>query len=83
MLVEISVPTEHYKPVLNSLTQRGGNIFFTETLSDVFVMKAKVTLSSMFGFMGEMRGHTQGQGELSMEYLTHTPVPKGEQDKIV
>lgn len=46
-------------------------------------MKAKVALSNMFGFTSEIRSYTQGQGEFSMEYLTHTPVLPEKQDEII
>lgn len=75
MVVDVTVPYENYQPIMNSLTQRGGSIYHTEIQGDLFNMKAKVALSNMFGFTSEIRSHTQGQGEYSMEYLTHTPVP--------
>lgn len=31
MLVDVSVPYKNYQPIMNSLTQRGGSIFHTET----------------------------------------------------
>lgn len=58
MLVDVTVPYSNYQPIMNSLTQRGGNIFHTETQADLFNMKAKVALSNMFGFTGEVRSFT-------------------------
>ena len=55
-------------------------------------MSADVPLSNMFGYATELRGVTQGivrqniklfQGEFSMEYKTHKPVPVFEVDKII
>lgn len=75
MDVEVSVPEETYKPVMNSMTKRKGNMYKSESEGDLFIMNAEVPLSNMFGFSTELRGYTQGQGEYSMEYQNHQPVP--------
>lgn len=43
---------------MNSLTQRGGSIYYTEVHGNLFNMKAKVALSNMFGFTSEVRSFT-------------------------
>jgi elongation factor G len=83
MKVEITVPAETYQPVMNSITKRKGTIYNTEIKSEFFIMEANVPLAQMFGFASELRGFTQGQGEFSMEYLTHEAVPQGEIAEIV
>ena len=83
MKVEITVPVDTYQPVMNSITKRKGTIFNTEIKGEYFVMEANVPLAQMFGFSSELRGFTQGQGEFSMEYLTHEAVPAGEIADIV
>lgn len=83
MRVEVSVPAENYQPVMNSLTRRQGNIYNTETKGEYFIMEANVPLSQMFGFSSELRGFTQGQGEFSMDYLTHETVNPDEIPAII
>ena len=68
---------------MNSITKRGGDIVSTQTAGEFFILDAKVTLENMFGFSSELRGFTQGQGEFSMEYLNHTPVPIQKQQEII
>lgn len=83
MQVEVSVPSESYQPVMNSLNKRKGNIYNTEVKGEYFLMEAFVPLSQMFGFTSELRGFTQGQGEFAMQYTTHEPVNPGDLPEIV
>ena len=83
MQVEVSVPTNSYQSVMNSLNKRKGNIYNTEIKGEYFLMEANVPLSQMFGFASELRGFTQGQGEFAMQYLTHDPVNPGDMPEIV
>jgi len=46
----------------------------SEVRDDEFVCTAEVALNDMFGYSNQLRGATQGKGEFSMEYLTHSPV---------
>ena len=83
MAVEITVPKDMYSPIMNSVTKRKGLVTNTETQGEFFILQAKVPLANMFGFSGELRGFTQGQGEFSMEYLTHEPVSADEQAEVI
>lgn len=83
MSVEIMCPVENYQPIMNSINKRKGNITNAETQGDVFILNANVPLSQMFGFSTELRGYTQGQGEFSMEYKGHEPVPVEELKPIM
>lgn len=65
-----------------AVSKRRGMINNTESREECFVMEAEVPLSTMFGFATEMRGMTGGQGEFSMEYKSHEPVPPNEVDEI-
>ena len=83
MKVDITVPVDTYQPVMNSITKRNGDIYHTQTNGDYFNLCAKVALAQMFGFSTELRGFTQGQGEFSMEYYTHSQVPLDKLEGIV
>ena len=75
MHVEVSCPADTYHPIMNNITKRKGSIKKAETVGEMFILKADVALAQMFGFSTELRGYTQGQGEYSMEYKGHEPVP--------
>ncbi len=64
------------------ISRRRGLITKTETKGDMFLMTATVPLSQMFGYAPELRGITSGQGEFTMEYQGHEPVPPNEAEMI-
>jgi len=74
MDVEVTVPIEYQGGIMNQLVKRRGNVTNTETKGGLFILNADVPLSAMFGYATELRGSTQGIGEFSMEYRTHSPV---------
>lgn len=57
------------------IMKRRGSITKTETRGDLFCLRADVPLREMFGYAMELRGLTSGEGEFSMEYKKHTPMP--------
>ena len=83
MEVDVTCPKENYQDVMTSLTKRQGFVFHTESLGDLFNMKADVALSQMFGFSGDLRSLTMGQGEFSMEYKKHDAVSPDKQMTII
>jgi len=64
------------------ISRRRGLITKTETKGELFVLTATVPLSQMFGYAAEIRGMTSGQGEFTMEYSGHDPVPPNEAEII-
>lgn len=64
------------------VSRRRGMINKTETRGELFVLSATVPLSQMFGYAAELRGITSGQGEFTMEYKGHEPVPPNEAELI-
>lgn len=51
--------------VIGGLNQRRGTIIDTEMRDDEFTLIAEVALNDMFGYSSQLRGMTQGKGELS------------------
>lgn len=83
MDVEVTVPSEYQGPIMGQLVKRRGNVTNTETKSGLFILNADVPLSAMFGYATELRGSTQGIGEFSMEYKTHSPVGEYEVADVI
>lgn len=68
MTVEVIAPVEFQSAVIGSLNTRRGTIVDSEVRDDEFTAIAEVALNDMFGYSNQLRGVTQGKGELSMEY---------------
>jgi len=43
----------------------------------------KIPLNDMFGFSTDIRSHTQGKGEFSMEYIRYCPVRPDISNRII
>ena len=74
MSVEVVTPSEYLGSVTNDLNARRGII---EEVSDVTsgkVIKARVPLIKMFGYVTALRSLTQGRATYSMEFDTYVPV---------
>ncbi|CAD8048771.1 unnamed protein product [Paramecium primaurelia] len=83
MAVEIMVPAPSYQQAMVGIAKRRGSVTNTESRGDMFVLNADVPLSQMFGYATELRGFTSGQGEFSLEYKRHDPVPPNEIETII
>lgn len=78
MDVEVNCNKDVYSGVMAGLMKRKGSITKTETMGDIYTLKADVPLREMFGYATELRGLTSGEGEFSMEYKKHTPMNPGD-----
>ena len=47
------------------------------------VINADVPLAQLFGYSTDIRSQTQGKGEFTMEYKTHTSVMPDQQAELV
>eukprot|EP00979_Chaetoceros_neogracilis_P006824 scaffold1388_cov267-Chaetoceros_neogracile.AAC.61 len=84
MRVEIDCPADFQGTVVAGVNRRMGLIQSSDMNEDGSGVKvlAEVPLANMFGYSTELRSNTQGKGEFTMEYYTHTPVPKNVQDEL-
>lgn len=67
MTVEVVAPVEFQGAVIGGLNQRKGTIADTEVREDEFTLSAEVSLNDMFGYSSQLRGATQGKGEVSFQ----------------
>jgi elongation factor G len=72
MTVEVVAPIEFQGNVIGALNQRKGTIIDTEMRDDEFTLEAEVALNDMFGYSGQLRGLTQGKGELILAFTCRT-----------
>jgi elongation factor G len=83
MAVEVRTPEEYMGDVIGDLNSRRGQIQTMEDAQGVKVVKALVPLSSMFGYIGDLRSKTSGRAVYSMEFDSYSEVPKAVADEII
>ena len=83
MAVEVRTPEEYMGDVIGDLNSRRGQMQSMEDAQGVKVIKALVPLSSMFGYIGDLRSKTSGRAVYSMEFDSYAEVPKAVADEIV
>jgi elongation factor G len=81
--VEVRTPEEYMGDVIGDLNSRRGQIQAMEDASGVKVVTAKVPLSEMFGYVGDLRSKTSGRAVYSMQFDSYAEVPKNVADEII
>lgn len=71
MNVEVNCPAEFTSAVFGILNKRNGLITGQDGRDDWFTVEAEVPLNTMFGFSGELRGATQGKGQLTIPHFDY------------
>ena len=75
MKLEVVTPEENMGDVIGDLNKRRGQVEgMDEARSGARVVKAKVPLSEMFGYVTALRTITSGRATSSMEYDHHAPL---------
>jgi len=83
MAVEVRTPEEYMGDVIGDLNSRRGQIQSMEDATGVKVVSAKVPLSEMFGYVGDLRSKTSGRAVYSMTFDSYSEVPKAVAEEIV
>ena len=83
MAVEVRTPEEYMGDVIGDLNSRRGQIQSMEDATGVKVVAAKVPLSEMFGYVGDLRSKTSGRAVYSMTFDSYAEVPKAVAEEIV
>jgi elongation factor G len=83
MSVEVRTPEEYMGDVIGDLNSRRGQVQSMEDAQGVKVVRALVPLSSMFGYIGDLRSKTSGRAVFSMEFNSYAEVPKAVADEII
>jgi len=83
MKVDVTVPNEFQGTVIGNINQRKGTILDSVAESDDVVVTSLLPLSKMFGYSTELRSMTQGKGEFTMEYSSHSAVDSSSQEELL
>lgn len=83
MKLEIVSPEEYTGDVVGDLNRRRGMMESMEMKANAQVIKAKVPLSEMFGYVTQLRTITSGRATSIMEFSHYAPAPAGIQQEVV
>jgi elongation factor G len=74
MSVEIAVPAQNFQESQSEFVRRGGVVTDSNVTMHDAIVRGEAALSSMFGFITDLRMCTKGQGGFSMEFLEYRPM---------
>ena len=83
MRVEVIVPDEYLGDVMGDLNSRRGKIEGMEQRKEAQVVNAFVPLSSMFGYVTDLRSLTQGRAVFHMDFAKYQQVPASVESEIL
>ena len=83
MDVEVVTPEEYMGDVIGDLNSRRGQIAGTESRSNDTVIKSKVPLANMFGYVSHLRSMSQGRAQFTMQFDHYEQVPQAVSDQVI
>lgn len=83
MAVEVITPEEYMGDVIGDINSRRGQVNAMEDRSGAKVVRAKVPLSQMFGYIGDLRSRTAGRANFSMIFDSYAEVPANVAAEII
>lgn len=83
MKVEVTVPQEYFGDIMGDISARRGQLEGQEERGNAMIIKAKVPLSSMFGYATSIRSMSQGRASYAMEFSNYAQAPRNVADEII
>ncbi len=83
MKVEVLTPDQYMGDVTGDLNRRRGMLEGMDTRHGVQVIKAKVPLSEMFGYVTQLRSLSSGRATSTMEFSHYAPAPNAVSEEII
>jgi elongation factor G len=83
MKVEVVTPEEYMGSITGDINSRRGRIEGMEARPGTQVIIAAVPLSSMFGYVTDLRSSTQGRATSTMHFKHYEETPKSVSEEIV
>lgn len=83
MKLEVITPEDYSGNVMGDLNRRRGMIQGMDSKNNAQVVKAKVPLSEMFGYVTSLRTITSGRATSTMEFSHYAPAPEGIAKEVI
>ncbi|TXI32224.1 MAG: elongation factor G [Niabella sp.] len=83
MKVEVITPDQYMGDVTGDLNRRRGMMEGMDTRNNAQVIKAKVPLSEMFGYVTQLRSLTSGRASSTMEFSHYSPAPNNIAEEVI
>jgi elongation factor G len=83
MKLEVLTPEENMGDVIGDLNKRRGQLEGMDSRAGSQVIKAKVPLAEMFGYVTQLRTLTSGRATSTMEFSHYAEAPKNVQEEIL
>ncbi len=83
MKVEVLTPEQNMGDVVGDLNKRRGQIEGMDSRAGIQVVKAKVPLSEMFGYVTQLRTITSGRASSTMEFDHYAEAPRSTAEEVI
>jgi elongation factor G len=83
MKVEVLTPDQYMGDVTGDLNRRRGMLEGMDSKHGVQVIKAKVPLSEMFGYVTQLRSLSSGRASSTMEFSHYSPAPNNVAETVM
>ncbi|HET9745511.1 MAG TPA: elongation factor G [Chitinophagaceae bacterium] len=83
MKVEVVTPDQYMGDVTGDLNRRRGMLEGMDSRAGAQVIKAKVPLSEMFGYVTQLRSLSSGRASSTMEFSHYSPAPSGIAEEVI
>ncbi len=83
MAVEVVTPDDYMGDVIGDINSRRGQMEGMESRGNAQVVRAKVPLSNMFGYINDLRSRTSGRASYTMQFSAYQEVPENVSKEII
>jgi elongation factor G len=83
MKMEVITPEENMGDVIGDLNKRRGQLEGMDSRAGAQVVKAKVPLAEMFGYVTQLRTLSSGRATSTMEFSHYAEAPRNVQDEVL
>ncbi len=83
MKIEVLTPEENMGDVIGDLNKRRGQLEGMDSRAGSQVVKAKVPLAEMFGYVTQLRTLTSGRATSTMEFSHYNDAPRNVQEEVL